>query len=333
MRGLFLILVASLSFKPLAAAANEDICGSKKITIAEMTWLSAGALAQTFKTILETGYQCKVTMLPGDTVPTTSSLLSKGKPDIVPELWPNSVKPQLDKIIKKGIAYSAGSVFKDGGNEGFFIPGYLAEKYPDLKSVADLPRYAEMFKVRGSRGKGRILGCPPGWACEITTANVVKALGLEQNFELYSPGSGANLKASIARAATRKKPVLTYYWGPTAVIGRYNLVKLDMPPYDEKAFQCISDPDCASPQPTDFPSSDVLLMVTSKLKQRAPKVAELMSKIQVPNNVINDALAWGDENSASTADIAQYLLKNNPEMWHAWVSAEAKSRIEAALAD
>ena len=322
------ILAASAT---LPVQANQDICGDKPISIAEMTWLSAGALAQTFKTIIETGYQCDVTLIPGDTVPTTSSLLSKGRPDIVPELWPNSVKPQLEKIMERRIAYIASSIFTEGGSEGFYIPGYLVAQYPDLKSLADLPRYAELFEERGTQGKGRIYGCPPGWACEITTTNMVKAFGLADSYQLFSPGSGANLKAAIARAAARKKPVLTYYWGPTAVIGRYDLVKLDMADYQPEHFQCLSDPDCAQPKPSAFPASEVFLMATYKLQQRAPAIGELLSRIKVPNAAINQALAWGDEHSASTEEIAHYLLKQNPDMWHRWVSADAKARIAAAL--
>lgn len=328
LKRLLLVVIASMV---LPVQANQTVCGDKPISIAEMTWLSAGALAQTLRTIIETGYQCDVTMIPGDTVPTTSSLISKGRPDIVPELWPNSVQPQLEKILERNIAYAASHIFPDGGAEGFYIPRYLAEQYPDLKSVSDLSRYAELFKERGTRGKGRIYGCPPGWACEITTTNMVRAYNLSEQFQLFSPGSGANLKASIARAVARKKPIVTYYWGPTAVIGRYDLVRLNMADYSAQAFACISEPDCVSPQPTSYPPSDVMLMTTYTLQKRAPVITALMSKVSVPNDVINQVLAWGDEQSASTEEIAHYLLKNYPDMWHAWVSDDAKKRIESIL--
>ncbi|MCP4999055.1 MAG: hypothetical protein GY933_09910 [Hyphomicrobiales bacterium] len=81
------VAVAALSFGAVAPASATE-CGTEdNITIAEMTWLSASSLAFITERILAQGYGCNVELVPGDRVPTATSMLSKGEPDIAPELW------------------------------------------------------------------------------------------------------------------------------------------------------------------------------------------------------------------------------------------------------
>lgn len=322
---------ALLGMAPQQAQAAS--CGTDEtITIAEMTWLSASTLAYVTDRIVRDGLGCKTKIVPGDTVPTATSILSKGQPMIAPELWLSTSEAIWEKIVAKGIAFKANDIFEDGGAEGWFIPDYVAKANPGLKTVADLEKHVDLFKEVASNGKGRLYACPPGWACEILNTNLFKALDMEtKNFELFSPGSGANLKASIARKVTRKQPVLTYYWGPTAVIGKYNLVKLDMPAYDAKAYECLAKKDCESPQASDFKPGEVAVAVVTELKEKAPVVVEFLSKMQIPNEVINSVLAWGDDNSASPEDIATYFFKTHEAVWTKWVSADVAAKVKATL--
>lgn len=324
--------VVALIAAPTASQAAEGDCGTKdEIQIAEMTWASAGLLAHSIQMIMEKGYGCNAKIVPGDTVPTATSMLTKNRPDIAPEMWLSTAAAIWEKIEKKGNVYKANDVFSDGGIEGWYIPDYVAKANPGLKSAADLPKFAHLFKEAGGGDKGRIYVCPPGWACEIVNANLVKALKLTDKFEAFSPGSGANLKASIARKVTQKKPVLAYYWGPTAVLGRYNLVRLDMPPFNDANYTCLSDAKCKDPKPSDFKPSVVAVVATTKLRDKAPNVATLLSKVQLPNDTTNKILAWADQNKASNAETATYFLKTHEAIWTKWVPASVAAKVKKGL--
>ncbi len=319
-----------MGLQPVTAQATE--CGtSDKITVAEMTWLSASTLAHITKKVLADGYGCNVEIVPGDTVPTATSMLTKSKPHIAPELWVSTAKTIWDKMIDKGNVYKAGDIFSSGGEEGWWIPDYVAKAHPNLKSINDLKSNAKLFADISDPSKGRLYGCPPGWGCEIITNNLFKALGLGDTFELFSPGSGANLKASIARQVTRKKPIVGYYWGPTDVIGKYNLVKLDMPAYDAVKFKCLTDKDCSNPQVTGWAVGEVAVAVVSELKKKAPNVADFLSKLQVPNAEISTVLAWGDDNKASPDEVATYFMKNYESIWSKWVPSDVAAKVKASL--
>ena len=72
-------------------------CG--KITIADMNSPSATLMAQLDPLILKHGYGCDVDVVPGDTMPTGTSMIEKGEPDIAPELWTNSFTIALRKGV------------------------------------------------------------------------------------------------------------------------------------------------------------------------------------------------------------------------------------------
>ena len=70
---IFFAAVFAVSFGSLSSTANA--CGT--ITVAEMNWASAEMFAHVDKMILENGYGCDVELVPGDTMPTATSMMEK----------------------------------------------------------------------------------------------------------------------------------------------------------------------------------------------------------------------------------------------------------------
>lgn len=322
------VVALGVAGKPARAA---DCGTAQTVTIAEMTWLSAAALANVAQKILADGYGCNAQLVPGDTVPTATSMLTRGEPDIAPELWVSTAQSIWDQMQDKGNVYKASDIFASGGEEGWWIPDYVAAENPQIRSVSDLKENWEAFTEVANPDEGRLYGCPPGWGCEIITNNLFEALGLDETFELFSPGSGENLKASFARAVTRNRAIVGYYWGPTDVIGKYNLVRLDMPEHDPAKFKCLTDANCENPQVTGWAIGEVAVAVVSGLRERAPDAAAFLENMQVPNAEISAVLAWADDNRASPEETAVYFLENHEEIWTGWVPDEVAERVRAGL--
>ena len=81
------LLTAAAIIAALGTLGSDDAaaaCGD--VTIAEMNWASAEVIANLDKMILETGLGCSVELVPGDTVPTGTSMIEKAQPDVAPEL-------------------------------------------------------------------------------------------------------------------------------------------------------------------------------------------------------------------------------------------------------
>ncbi|MFT6590907.1 MAG: glycine betaine/proline transport system substrate-binding protein, partial [Rhodoferax sp.] len=81
----------------LTEAPAVQACG--RITVANMNWQSAEVLAHIDKIILTRGYGCEVELVPGDTMPTLTSMMEKGEPDVAPEAWINAVRQPLDAAV------------------------------------------------------------------------------------------------------------------------------------------------------------------------------------------------------------------------------------------
>lgn len=324
----FVALAASAL--PMGAQAAE--CGTDKtIDIAEMNWPSAAALAHIHNVILEEGYGCNTEIVAGDTVPTSASMLSKGTPAIAPEMWLGTIQEAWDKGLADGAVKEAGVAISDGAVEGWWIPKYVADAHPDLKAVADLPKFAEVFADPDDPSQGRFYSCPPGWGCEIANASLFQAYELEDSFNLFSPGSGGNLDASIARAFTRDEPIVFYYWGPTALMGKYEMVKLDMPENNVEDWACNVDPNCGPNKKMAFPTPPVVVATASWLEQESPAIWAYLGKVALDNVQISQMLSWGDENKAGAEETAMNFLETQADVWTQWVPADVAEKVKASL--
>jgi glycine betaine/proline transport system substrate-binding protein len=317
----------------LPAQAQDSACGTDRtIDIAEMTWPSAAALAHIHATILEEGFGCNVEIVTGDTVPTSSSMLSRGTPAVAPELWTSAIEEPWAEGIEEGKVVQLGNAITDGTVEGWFIPRYVQEAHPELVTAADVVAHPELFPDPEDPSKGRLYSCPPGWACELSTSALFEAYEMEETWNLFSPGSGGALDASIARAFLREEPILFYYWGPTAILGKYDAVQLDLGEANQDVYACNTDPDCDEPAgKTAYPSSPAVIGAAAWIEEDAPAVADYFSKAGLSNDQISAILVYGDENKADAAQTAENFLKTEEDVWTQWVPAEVADKVRASI--
>ncbi|SNT76277.1 ABC transporter substrate-binding protein [Paracoccus seriniphilus] len=324
------LAVLGLMVAAPAAYAAED-CGD--VTLAEMNWASAGLAAWVDKIILEEGYGCDVALVTGDTVPTFTSMNEKAEPDIAPELWVNAVKVPLDAAVAEGRIVIASEILTDGGVEGFWIPTKLAEEH-GIKTIHDALEHPELFPGAEDSSKGAFFNCPSGWACQIITQNQFIALDAEEKgFELIDSGSAAGLDGSIARAFNRDEGWLGYYWSPTAILGKYDMTKLDLGvEHDKESWDnCTVVNNCPDPKLNEWSRSDVFTAVTKEFADNNPVTMDYLGKRAWSNATVNELLAWMGDNQATNEDGAYYFLENYPEVWSAWLSEDVAAKVQDAL--
>jgi glycine betaine/proline transport system substrate-binding protein len=311
--------------------ASAEECGD--VSIASMNWASAEVIAEIDKLILTEGYGCNAELIAGDTMPTFTSMNEKGEPDLAPELWVHAVKTPLDAAVAEGSLIIAAEVLADGGIEGWWIPKYVADANPDIKTPADALEHPELFPAPEDPSVGAVHSCPAGWGCQINTENLFKAYGgKEKGFELVDTGSAAGLDGSIAKAYERKEGWLGYYWAPTSVLSRYEMVKLDMGEYDEEEWNnCTAVLDCEDPKINGWPKSDVFSVVTKEFAEKAGVAMDYVSKRSWDNDTVHTLIAWMADNQATGEEAAIYFLENNEDVWGNWVEADVAEKIKASL--
>ena len=315
---------------PLTSYANE--CG--EFTIADMNWNSASLIAHIDQFILNEGYACDAQLIPGDSVPTGTSMIEKGQPDVAPELWTNGIKEALDKgVAEKRLRY-AGKSLTNGGEEGFWVPSYLVEQYPELTTIEGVIKNAKLFEHPEDDEKFAFYGCPAGWTCQITSGHLFNALKLEDhNFEMIDPGSGAALTGTIAKAYERNKAWFGYYWSPTPVLGKYEMVKVDFGSgTDIEEFRnCTTQPDCESPKVTMFPAAPVHTVTTESFATSQPIAYQYFQKRGFTNEKMSELLAWMEDNQADAEEAMYHFLETSPDVWHNWVPQDVAEKVQQAL--
>ena len=310
-------------------------CGT--VTIAEMNWASAGLMANVDKIILN-AMGCNAELVPGDTMPTFTSMNEKGQPDVAPEVWTNAMAVPLKKAFGEGRLHSANGAPISGLGEGWWIPPATAKKHPELKTVLDILKRPDLFPYAEDKSKGAFVTCPAGWGCQLTNANLFRAFEMEKKgWVLVDPGSSAGLNGSMSKAVDSGKNWFGYYWSPTAMIGKYNMVKVPFGvPFVGKEHWdgCIVKPEqeCANPKPSAWTVSEVQTLITDSFKKKGGAAATAYLKSRTyPGAVMNSLLVYMQDNKADGADAAVEFLRKHEEIWTKWVPANVVAKVKASL--
>jgi len=157
---LSLLCMSALLLPVSASAACES-----PIKFGALTWESGQFISGVLKYIAEDGYDCTVEEVPG-AGPALETALSQNDIQIIGEQWIGRSPIMEDAIAKNKVAV-IGDTLKGGATQGWYIPKYVLEENPGLRSYQDLPKYADLFTDPEDPNKSRFMNCPSGWTCEI----------------------------------------------------------------------------------------------------------------------------------------------------------------------
>src|SRR6187397_2669602 len=164
-----------------------------------------------------------------------------GTVDAILENWGHAdlAKTYIDD---KKVAVDAGSTGVDG-IIGWYVPPWMAEKYPDITDWNNLNKYADLFKTSESGGKGQLLDGDPAFV----TNDEALVTNLDLNYKVVYAGSEAALIQAFRAAEQRKKPLIGYFYSPQWFLSEVPLVQVTLPPYKPGCDAVPEKVDCAYP--------------------------------------------------------------------------------------
>jgi len=332
------VLAAALVTASAGTGAAQTCEIDRPVVFAGMDWDSNAFHTAVAEHVIRAGYGCETDRIPGSTLPLLTGM-ARGDIDVTMEIWKDNVTEAWNKAAAAGQVVDLGTNFPDAV-QGWFVPRYLIEgdpargieaRAPELRHVRDLPRHKALFRDPEEPDKGRFYNCILGWSCEVMNTKKLRAYGLEADYTNFRPGTGAALAAAIASSYQRGKPFLAYYWGPTWVLGKYDLVMLEEPPYNAKDWEALGARD-DYPRAVAYPIVEVVVGVNAEFRDAAPKLVEFLTRYETTNALVSQALAYIQDNKGATAeDAARHFLKTRPDLWKKWVPAEVAARVEASL--
>ena len=313
-------------------------CASgKTVKFAGLNWESGSVLTEVMRAVMEKGYGCKTESVPGNTV-AMEAALSKNDIQVLAEEWVGR-SDAWNTAAKAGSVMPLGKVIV-GASEGWYVPEYVIKgdasrgikpMAPTLKSVADLPTYKTLFKDMEEPSKGRFLNCPTGWTCEGVNTQKLKAYKLTDSYVNFRPGTGPALDAAITSDYQRGKPLLFYYWAPTALMGKFKFVKLQEPAFNEACFKTLANKDTPNPCGSAAPEAVIQAGVSTVFNKQDPVLSAFLSKFNIPLDLLNKSLADMAEKKLAPPQVAQIFLQQHPEIWKKWVPVDVGAKISASV--
>ncbi len=233
--------------------------------------------------------------------------MANGTIDTIVENWghPDLKKKYIDQQKTVEEAGPTGSQ----GIIGWYVPPWMAKKYPDITNWKNLNKYASMFKTSESGGKGQLLDGDPSYV----TNDEALVKNLKLNYKVVVGGSEAALIQSFRSAEKNQKPLLAYFYEPQWFFSEVKLVKVNLPPYKAGCDANAATVAC------DYPPYKLDKLISTKFAKSGSPAVNLVKNFTISNddqNLVSTDIA---EKGMSPDDAAKKWVDANPDKVKAWL--------------
>jgi glycine betaine/proline transport system substrate-binding protein len=292
------------SVAPAAATCKGD--GSKgAVKMMINQWVGAAANVAVAQCLLQQmGYKVSTSTLAEEVA---WQGFTTGEVDVILENWghPDLEKKyiQTDKLAQD-----------DGPNGvtgiiGWYVPGWMIDKYPDLTDWHNLNKYADLFKTSESGDKGQFLGSDP------TFVQYDQALidNLHLNFKDIFSGSEAATITAFQQADKNKTPLIGYFYDPQWLLSEIKLVQIKLPPYTPGCDADLKKVAC------DYPPYILNKIVRTAFVTSGGDAATFIKNFKWGNadqNSVADAIT---NKNMTPEDAAKQWIDAHAATWQAWM--------------
>lgn len=325
-----LLIILLIIGTTVAHSSNKNDYSGNEIIFADAGWDSVKFHNAVAGLIAEVLYGYTWREVPGSSAVLHEGLIN-GEVDIHMEEWTDNIATyegdlESGKLVELGINF-------DDNFQGLYVPRYVIEgdpergiepMAPDLKYVWDLKNYHNVFQDAENPNMGRIYGGIPGWEVDTILYNKYLHYDLDDNFIYFRPGSDAALASAITSAYERGEPIVAYYWEPTWLLGKLDMVLLQDEPYiDDTAFK---------EGKTELPPVEVTIAVSNNFYKNNPEMVNFLSKYKTSSSLTSKALAYMQDTGADYEETAKWFLQEHDNLIDEWLNEEDAKIIRTYLA-
>ena len=286
-----------------ATCKGDGTKGSVKMRINQ--WVGAAANVAVAQCLLQQiGYKVTTSTLAEEVA---WQGFSTGEVDVILENWGH---PDLEKkyIATDKLAQDDGP---NGvtGIIGWYVPGWMVDKYPDITDWNNLNKYADLFKTSESGDKGQFLGSDPTFVQydEALIAN------LKLNYKDVFSGSEAATITAFQQADKNKTPLIGYFYDPQWLQSEIKLVQVKLPPYTTGCDADLKKVAC------DYPPYILSKIVRTKFATDSGDAATFIKNFKWANKDQNSVADAITNKNMSPEDAAKQWIDANAATWQAWM--------------
>lgn len=299
------ILLAAAAVATTASGAPARSAGKPTITLATNSWEGSLANNVVAQYVIQKYLGYTVNLVTIDEIPAWAAM-TQGKMSAVLEEWGHS--PQYAQYIKKNHQVIDAGLEGPSGNIGWYVPTYLVQQHPELKTWKGVKKDWKLFVTPQSSPQGQFLDGSPSYVTNDQA--LVKNLGI--NLKVVFAGTEAAQLTEIESDYKAKKPVIFYWYTPQYQNAIYKFSQVQLPPWTTK---------CAKLKPADincaYPPYHLYKVMAATLPKTAPDVANFLRRFNWTsddqNSVAYNLAVKHMSNSAAAAAFAsshQSLIKS-----------------------
>ncbi len=277
-------------------------------------WTASALNVEVARQIIESelGYPTEVVNIDENEAMFTG--LADGTADAVLEIWPSGITESEQAFFDDGSVENIGELGAVG-RIGWFVPSYVIDENPDLASWEgfDDPEVASTFATPETGDNGRFLGTDPSYST--FDEQIIENLDLP--FEVFYSGSEAATVAELDARVAANEPVLMYWWTPTAAVSKYDLVKVELPAYNDACGESMAAGDGGVD--CDYPEDVIIKAVSGMLAEKAPDVYDFLNNFTITNEDQLSMLPAVEIDGEDPEDVAAKWVADNGDTWSAWL--------------
>jgi glycine betaine/proline transport system substrate-binding protein len=279
-------------------SASGKSCGN--LNIAMNAWTGYYADAYVVGELAKNKLGCNVKYVNLAEQPSWNAM-ANGTVDTILENWGH--EDLAKKYITQQKVVEDAGLTGNQGVIGWYVPPWMAQKYPDITNWKNLNKYSSMFKTSESGGKGQLLDGDPSYVTNDQA--LVKNLNL--NYQVVVGGSEAALIQSFRSAEKNHTALLAYFYEPQWFFSEMKLVKVNLPKFSSSPKVC---PTAAAAIKCDYPPYHLNKLISTKFATSGSPAVALIKNFHWTND---------DQNK-----VAEYIAKDGmagPAAADKWIAA------------
>jgi glycine betaine/proline transport system substrate-binding protein len=289
--------------KNVQTSGNKD-CGDFRIAV--NPWTGYVSNAHVIGYVAQTKLGCNVTY-PEVKEEVGWQGMASGSIDTIVENWGHA--DLVKKYIDGQKSVEDAGLTKNEGIIGWYVPPWMAKKYPDITDWKNLNKYASMFKTSESGGKGQLLDGDPSYV----TNDEALVKNLKLNYKVVVGGSEAGLIQSFKSAEKNHTPLLAYFYEPQWFFSEMKLVQVHLPAYKAGCDAVAAKVAC------DYPPYHLNKLISKKFADSKSPAVDLVKNFQWTNDDQNLVSAYIAKDGMKPDDAAKKWVDANPDKVNAWL--------------
>jgi len=235
--------------------------------------------------------------------------LAGGRVDVILENWGHDDLKRT-YIDEKKVAVEIG-LSGNKGVIGWYVPPWMAERYPGITDWRNLDRYAHLFRTAASGNKGQLLDGDPTYV----TNDEALVRNLDLNYKVIYAGSEAALIEAFQKAQRDRTPLLGYFYSPQWLLSEIPLVHVTLPQYTPG---CDANPRTVA---CDYQPYDLDKIANKAFADSGSPAVTLVKNFEWTNADQNQVARDITVNKLSLDKAAQNWLNAHRSQWQRWLPA------------